>query len=144
MATALIRLGKLTGRQDWLDAAGGTLQSALPVMRAAPEAVAQMLVAADLWLGPTWEIAIAGDLSAPATQRVLTALRQAFIPRRVIACRGATPGAPRSSALDPLFAGKAAAADEPTAYVCEGFACQAPVRGVDNILALWQSLANNR
>ncbi len=106
MATALIRLGKLTGRQDWLDAARGTLQSALPVMRTAPEAVAQMLVAADLWLGPTWEIVIAGDLSAPATQRVLTALRQTFIPRRVIACRGTTPGTPRSLCARPAVCGQ--------------------------------------
>ena len=66
-----------------------------------------MLVAADLWLGPTWEIVVAGEPSqVAATRRVLAALHQAFIPRRVIACRGHASGTARSAALDPLFAGK--------------------------------------
>lgn len=144
MAGALIRLGKLTGRPDWLEAAHGTLRFALPVMRTAPEAVAQMLVAVDLWLGPTWEIVIAGAPSEAATQRVLGGLHQTLIPRRVVACRGTTRSASHSPALDPLFAGKlagAAAAAGPTVFVCEGFACQAPVCGADAILALWQTLA---
>ena len=51
--------------------------------------LSQMLVAADLWLGPTWEIVIAGDPAHPATQQVLAALHQTYIlPRRVVACRG--------------------------------------------------------
>ncbi|MHB8971894.1 MAG: thioredoxin domain-containing protein [Pirellulaceae bacterium] len=140
MATALVRLGKLTGRHDLLAAARHTLRSALPVLSTAPEAVAQMLLAVDLWLGPTWEIVIAGDIQQPATQQVIQGLRRTFLPRRVVACRSASAGTPHSAALEPLFAGKRLQTQKPLAYICESFACQAPVEGLANILATWEKL----
>lgn len=140
LATALIRLAKLAGRPEWLTAAQGTIEAASGIMRVAPEAVAQTLLAIDLWVGPTWEIAITGAGTDAATRQALTGLRQSLIPRRVVAWRGPDADTPRSPALDPLFAGKAVDAHEPTVYVCQGFACEAPVQGIDNILALWKSL----
>ena len=113
-------------------------------MRTAPEAVAQMLVAADLWLGPTWEIVVAGEPSKAATQRVLAALYQSF---------DSAPGPGLSRPTDrsativgarPALCRQGRNEAEPTAYICEGFACQAPEHGVDNILARWQSLADPR
>ncbi|MHB8861285.1 MAG: thioredoxin domain-containing protein [Pirellulaceae bacterium] len=146
MATALVRLGKLTGRQDLLEAAHRTLKSALPIMRTAPEAVAQMLVAADLWLGPTWEIVLTGDARQPATQQVIQALRRTFLPRRVVACRSDAredpEKTPHSAALEPLFVGKQFHDQQPLAYVCEGFACRAPVAGTEQILATWEALSS--
>ncbi len=142
MATALVRLGKLTGRHDLLEAAHETLRSAGPVLSTAPEAVAQMLLAADLWLGPTWEIVLTGDTRQPATQQAIQALRRTFLPRRVVACRSARADTPRSAALEPLFAGKRLETAEPLAYLCEGFACQAPVEGLAHILATWRTLGD--
>ncbi len=140
MAVALIRLAKLTLRPAWADVALGTIESASQAMQAAPEAVSQMLVAADLWRGPTWEVVVAGDRADPAVQRILSAFHQTMIPRRTIACRGADPEGPRSTALDPLFADKTTSPGPPAVYLCEGSTCQAPVQGVENILALWRSL----
>jgi uncharacterized protein len=57
-AYALLRLGKLTGRQDFLEAAEETLQRGLQLMRDRSPAVGQLLLAADFWLGPTYELAI--------------------------------------------------------------------------------------
>ncbi len=140
-ATAFIRLGKLTGRGDLLQAAVNTLQAAESLMQQVPEAVSQLLVAADLLWGPTWEIALIAPAQDEATGRILESLRTAFIPRRVVAFRLAGDSSQRASQLAPLFAGKSARQGQPTAYVCEGFACQEPLVGEPQILACWQELA---
>lgn len=143
MATALVRLGKLTGRHDLHDTARTTIESASRVLQMAPEAASQLLVAIDLWQGPTWEIALTGRADDPATQESLTALYRAFIPRYVVAFRDEASGQPCSAALDPLFEGRPASI-QPTAYVCQDFACQTPVQGAPEIQALWRELAGRR
>ena len=91
--------------------------------------MSQMLVAADLILGPTWEIVALGSPDKDATREILESLWATFIPRRVVACRTADDSTYRSALLDPLFAGKSPRNAQPTVYVCEGFACQEPVVG---------------
>src|SRR6202008_3035191 len=59
-ATALARLGKLTGRNEYLDAARGTLEMMSAVLEKSPTAAGQALVALDLLLGPTPEVVIVG------------------------------------------------------------------------------------
>jgi len=155
-ATALVRLGKLAGRTDYLDAAVGAMQSALGLMQRYPSAAGQMLLAVDFFVGPTYEIAIVGGVFDVSTMEVLHALRQRYIPNKLLALRteptrpAATEAAVdneaqrgvRSAAIDGLFAGKEALKPSPTVYVCENFACQAPVNGLENALAVWDRLAS--
>ncbi len=68
-ATALVRLGKLTGRNDYLEGATGAMRSAVGLMQKYPAAAGQMLLAVDLHVGPTYEIAILGDPKEQATRR---------------------------------------------------------------------------
>src|SRR5262249_41310146 len=49
-AWSLLRLGKLTGRADYLEAAEGTLRLAAGLMRQSPLACGQMLIALDMYL----------------------------------------------------------------------------------------------
>ncbi len=72
--------------------------------------------------------------------RILQSLRSTFLPRRVVAFRGMNGHPHRSSQLDPLFAGKQADSNQPTAYICQDFTCQAPVVGEESIVAGWQQL----
>lgn len=158
-ATALTRLGKLTGRGDWLDAARRAVESTAGLMNQVPEATAQTLIALDLLVGPTWELALVADPNAADTREILSALRRTYIPRSVVACRAAggnlsegyphglqghtdPPGARgHGGPLDALFAGKTSLDAEPALYVCEDFSCRAPVRGKPAILAAWKKLA---
>jgi uncharacterized protein YyaL (SSP411 family) len=138
-ATGLLRLGKLTGRGDYLDAAVETLRAAAPLIEQAPTAAGQTLLALDMHLGPAPEIVLLGDPARDDTAAALAALRRRFLPSKVVALRA--PGeAPRSAALDPLFAGKAPEGAEPTVFVCENFACQTPVSGKEAALAQWEKL----
>jgi uncharacterized protein YyaL (SSP411 family) len=126
-ATVLLRLAKLAGRGDYLDAAVRTLQAAAGLMERFPSAAGQMLGALDFHLGPTPEIVIASPKTDDA-QAVTSALQRRYIPNKVVAVRSAGKSTNRSPALEPLFAGKHAAG-EPTLYLCKDFACQAPVIG---------------
>jgi len=132
-ATVLVRLGKLTGRAEYLTAAERTFQAATSLLDRAPTAAGQMLLALDMYLGPTPEIVLLGNPTNRDTALALGQLRRTFIPNKVVALRPetATPAVKLSSALDSLFAGKSAGDPEPTLFVCQDFTCQAPVDGVE-------------
>jgi uncharacterized protein YyaL (SSP411 family) len=153
-ATALVRLGKLTGRTDYLDSAAGSLRAAVGLMQRYPTAAGQMLIALDWHLGPAYEIAILGGAFDVSTMDAIANLRQRYVPNKLLAFRSeptrpaATENAANneaqrgihSPALDPLFAGKKTLEPTPTVYVCENFACQAPVTGVEGAVATWDRL----
>ncbi|MCA9206192.1 MAG: hypothetical protein KDA59_24235, partial [Planctomycetales bacterium] len=140
-ATALVRLGKLTGRQEFLEAAERTLKFGQGLMERSPAAAGQMLIAADMWLGPFFEIAILGDPAEAATRDALSGLRRSFLPNAVWAVRDSVGSAGSTAHLGALFAGKTATEREsPTVYVCENFACQAPVTG-EAIAEKWRALS---
>jgi uncharacterized protein YyaL (SSP411 family) len=124
-------------------------------MQRYPSAAGQMLVALDWYLGPTYEIAILGGAFDLDTMDAIKNLRERYIPNRLVAFRSeptrpaATEAARgneaergiRSAALDPLFAGKKTLESAPTVYICENFACQAPLNGVGDATAAWDRLS---
>ena len=143
-ATALLRLGALTGRADLIQIAGETLQAASSVMREAPSAAGQMLIALDLYLGPGREAVLLGDASSPDAQTVLAHLRRQFLPRTVVACRLSTSDAPRSHALESMFTDKDASDEQVALFVCENFACQTPVSGPAAAIAAIDEFATSK
>jgi uncharacterized protein YyaL (SSP411 family) len=135
-ATALLRLARLTGRADLEERALATLRLFSELLAASPQAAGQMLLALDFHLGPVKEFAVVGDPAVAETREALRLIHRGFRPGRVIAVKG--PGmAMEVETLIPLLADKPAAA-EVTTYICEHFACQAPLVGVE---ALKQALA---
>ncbi|MFO0896424.1 MAG: thioredoxin domain-containing protein [Pirellulales bacterium] len=146
-ATALVRLAKLTGRDDLREAAEQTLQASAGVIDRSATAAGQALLALDLLVGPTHEIVVLGEAASGPTLEALTSLAKRYLPRKLVACRESDEnavserrGSPPPSPLDPLFAGKSPLGDEPTVFICENFACQAPVAGLASALAKWQQL----
>ncbi|MCO6454422.1 MAG: thioredoxin domain-containing protein [Pirellulaceae bacterium] len=160
LATALQRLGALAGRQDLTAAARATLELATGLMEKHPQAAGQLLIAADMALGPLLEIAVVGDPGQAATREVLRDLHRRYLPNRVLACRPPTasagaqatqpapsveaataPAAGANRLLDPLFAGKPAGPVEPAVYICRDFQCDAPVYGPAAARARWEELS---
>ncbi len=142
-ALVLARLGKLTGRSAYRAAAETTLRATAALMQQAPRATGQMLLALDLVLGPTPEIVILGDPQRADTAAALADLRHRFVPNKIVACRRADPVASGSPALSPLFAGKELHGPEPAVFICEQFACQAPLFGKEAAIAAWARLARD-
>jgi uncharacterized protein YyaL (SSP411 family) len=122
--TALLRLAQLTGRRDLYDRALATLNLFRGLMEASSVAAGQMLLALDFHLGPVHEIAIVGDLAGPAVRDVVRAVHGRFRPWHVLA---AGSGAAAEVAV-PLLSDKPAQGTV-TTYVCQDFACQAPLVG---------------
>ena len=130
-ATALIKLGKITGRHQYLDAALGAMTVASELMQRAPTATGQMLIAVDLQIGPTYEMVLAGDLAKDDSRTALKDLRKRFLPNKVLVL--AEGKEKPAEALAELLLGKSMLGGAPTLFVCEGFTCQAPAQGLEEI-----------
>jgi uncharacterized protein len=144
-ATALLRLGKLTGRNDYTAAAVGTLKAATGLMERFPSAAGQMLAALDFHLGPTPEIVVLGSGAAASdfdTAGALADLRHRFIPNKVVTARISPTPSNASAALAPLFAGKTPQQPSPTVFICEKFTCQAPLTGRPAAIEAWERLSH--
>jgi len=135
--TALLRLARLTGRDDLRDKAVQTLQLFRGLMESSPLAAGQMLVGLDFHLGPVEEIVIVGDPRVGDTRQVLAALHGTFRPHHVLATRfvGQQPGWDTSvEATLPLLRDKTALGPV-TTYVCCNGTCQAPLVGAEAAVA---------
>jgi uncharacterized protein YyaL (SSP411 family) len=133
---ALLRLGRLCGREDCLAAADEALASAGPLLEQMPHGLGQMLLALDMRLGPSPEIVILGAQDDAADRALLGDLFKRFIPNQVFAYRPAHGGtAVQSPHLAGLFEGKQALEPGPTAFICENQTCAAPISGREALLA---------
>jgi uncharacterized protein YyaL (SSP411 family) len=115
LAYVLLRLSRLWGDQELERQAVGVFRFVAPLLPRAPSAFGHALNALDLHFSPPREIAIVG----PPDSEVARAALAPFDPNAVVAFG--------PSDQVPLLAGKELFDGRPTVYVCEAFACQAPV-----------------
>jgi uncharacterized protein YyaL (SSP411 family) len=123
-ATALARLGALTGREDLTGLARETLASVRTLMERAPAAAGQSLIALDFLLRPSKEVAVIAGVDPVEYGRAMAGVYKNFLPQRVVAPK---PAGIDSADLSPLLADRPARDGRTTIYVCERFACKAPV-----------------
>ncbi|AOS43869.1 hypothetical protein Verru16b_00927 [Lacunisphaera limnophila] len=92
-----------------------------------PQALPQMLGAIELALADPRTVVLAGDPHSPEFQAMTAVLHEALGPRRAILALDGAAGQAWLAARRPYLAGMNRQAGRVTAYVCERFACQAPV-----------------
>jgi uncharacterized protein YyaL (SSP411 family) len=125
-ALGLLRLEALTGERAYGEWAEGVLRLFAKAAPRQPDAFAHLLRALDFRLAPATEVALVGDdLAALAA-----VVRDGYRPHLVLA------GGPPGSEAPPLLAGRTAVDGRPAAYVCERFACKAPVTNPQQLDAL--------
>lgn len=123
-ATALVRLGALTGREDLTRAGRSALESVQLLLESQPAAGGQSLIALDFLLGSTRELAVISGADAGEFRAVLEAISTPFLPHKVVAPASADQA--RSLAgTTPLLADRPAIEGRTTTYICEHFACRA-------------------
>jgi len=115
LAYVLIRLARIWGDGDLERLGAGVLRLVRDMLPRAPSAFGWALCALDLYLSPPREIAVVGG----ADSEVARAALRGFDPNAVVAF------GPSNEV--PLLAGKGLVDGKPAVYVCERFACQAPV-----------------
>ncbi len=122
MATVLLRLARLRGDERMEQEAAAVLRLAEPYLERAAPALGQVLCALEMHLSPPQEIAIVGPDDHPETPLLVAAARSGFHPNAVYAF-----GDGRSPDDLPLLEGKSLVDGLPAVYICERFACRAPL-----------------
>jgi uncharacterized protein YyaL (SSP411 family) len=128
-ALALLRLAELTGRSELREKAEATIRLFGDIMTRMPGAAGQMLMALDYSIGQVQEFAIVGEMENEDTRAVLRTIRGRFLPNKVTAWKSPTAIPDRNAELLPLLKDKSAKGAV-TTYICQNFACQAPLVGV--------------
>ena len=115
VAYVSLRLARLWGDSELERHAVGVFRLVAPLLPQAPSAFGHTLNALDLHLSPPREIAVVG----PPDSKVARAALAAFDPNAVVAF------GPSDDV--PLLLGKELVDGQPAVYICENFACRAPV-----------------
>ena len=123
LASVLLRLARLYGDDELDRRAVGVFRLVHGAVTRAPSAFGHALTALELHFSPPRELAIVGPVNAPVARAALAP----FQPNTVVAVG--------PSDEVPLLAGKTLVDDQPAVYVCERFACQAPVTSAAELRA---------
>jgi len=122
-ALGLLRLSALTGESSYRRKAEEVLRLLAPATARQPAAFGHLLQALALYHSPSPELAIVwpeGEGPGSASE-LIAAARREFRPNLV------TAAGPEGSTSPPLLRERTLVDGSPAAYVCEGFACKAPV-----------------
>jgi uncharacterized protein YyaL (SSP411 family) len=123
------RLALLTDDARYRQAAEGILNPLGLLASEHPTSFGRLLCALDFVIGRPREIAIVGPADSDETRALRRAVFGRFLPNRVVA--GTSDG---SDAIDiPLLQDRPLRDGRPTAYVCEGYVCQAPATSPEEL-----------
>jgi uncharacterized protein len=122
LAYVLLRLARIDGDAGLERRAAGVLRLVRDTLTRAPTSFGHALCALDLYLSPPRELAIVGPREEEATRELTRAALGEWQPNTVVA-RSDGEGEEQVA----LLAGKGLVEGRPAVYVCESFACQAPV-----------------
>ncbi|HWJ03586.1 MAG TPA: thioredoxin domain-containing protein [Verrucomicrobiae bacterium] len=121
-ALNFLRLARITGQTDLEEMTGQIFHAFAGTIGNYPAGYTFMLNALWFALAPGKEIVIAGDHAQEQTKQMLEVVRARFLPEAVVMFHS-----PGLTELIPSLAEQKSLAGQSTAYVCENFACQAPV-----------------
>ena len=130
----LVRLARLLGDSLLEDAAAETAQAFSGVLQVAPQRFTMMLAAIDHLIGPSYEVVIAGDTNSEDTDRMLRALRGAYLPNLSLILRGDEAMSSQVSELAPYTRFYNRVNGQATAHVCVQKVCKLPTNDPQTML----------
>ena len=136
-AYALVRLGKLLQREEYTAAAARILKGLGERLEKMPVAHCYALMALEWLVLPVREVVIAG--TKEGASEMLATLKARFEPRTVVALHEPEAAGDAIRKLIPFVAEQTQIDDKPTGYVCENYACQAPVTTIDDFVTALNS-----
>ncbi len=124
-AEVLLRLAAFTGEEDYRQRADDYLRPLADIMVQHPQAFGHALGALDFVISPVKELAISGNPQRVDTRALLEVINTRYMPNSVLAC--AAPDNAEAIQAIPLLTDRPVKDSKATAYVCQNFACLAPV-----------------
>jgi uncharacterized protein len=130
----LMRLSRLVTEEKWMQAADRQLKAFATSVAHSPTSHSFFLLALLFAIGPSQEIVIVGDPNDVSTKEMIWVVHQAFTPVAVIALQPLVDASPSMKYWIPDAAGvPTAKKEQATVYLCENFACQAPITDVEEL-----------
>ena len=134
MLMNLLRLARMTGRQDVEDAAGRLTDAFAGQIGARPAMHAEFLCGLDYALGPAAEVVVAGRAGVARTRALLGALRKTYLPNAVVLFKPAGADSARIEKLAPFTKEIKEIDGGAAAYVCVGGRCLRPVTTAEELI----------
>lgn len=125
-ALNLLRLHEFTTQDRYRVRAEKTLQAFGEMLKRAPTALSELLLAADYHLDTPKEIVIVAPKSRAEAEPFLAQLRTTFLPNRILTVVAEGEDLAAQAQLVPLVESKIAQGGKVTAYVCERRVCALP------------------
>ena len=135
-AMNLLRLGRITADPELERKSEHIGRAFAGSVRQFPSAYTQLMMAVEFGLGQSREVVIAGRSDAEDTHRLLTQLRQAFLPHTVILFRPTEDDRPAIGDIAPYTATYACVDGKAAAYVCRNHNCELPTTDPHRMLEI--------
>jgi uncharacterized protein len=104
-----------------------------------PRAFAKSLALVDLLTEGPVELALIGRKDDPAFSAILQAMREVYLPNRIIAMTNTVDG----SSAHPLLTGKALVSGRAALYLCRNFSCQQPLTDPATVVEALQAVSKS-
>ncbi len=121
----LLQLAAFTGEETYRSYADDYLRPIADIMVQHPQAFGHILGALDFAISQSKEIALIGDPEQSDTRALLEVVNTRYLPNSILACASFEDTVSIHSI--PLLEDRPMKDHKATAYVCQNFACQAPV-----------------
>ena len=131
-AENLLRIGALADDEDMPRCARDIFLAFGTQLEESPLAHTQMLSAVDLYLNSLMQIVIVGD-DIEETKEFVDEINRHFLPDKVIAFAGNRAFGEVDPGLVPMTRGRVAIQGKPTVYICENYACRAPITELEDL-----------
>ena len=135
-ALNFLRLNRMTGDMDLAEKHEQLVGAFAEQVTHYPMAHTQFLTAVDFMVGPSREIVIAGNPELDATLAMTKTIQEKFLPNKVVLFQpDEGPDADKCIALAPFLADIHSQKPKTTVYICEQYACKAPVTTLEDLEA---------
>ncbi len=140
MVHNLIRLHRLTDRPEFWERAQEILTRLQNLLLENPRALSHLAAAQEAFLAPPLAITLTGEPDHPVIRGMLAEIYHRFLPHRRLVLK--TPAnAAELATLIPAVRDYEQIAGQPTAFVCPGTTCLAPVQSAPALAELLDQLA---
>jgi uncharacterized protein len=107
-----------------------------------PTGYTHLLQGLDFALGPAYEVVLAGTLGQQDMQDMARALRNIYVPNKVVLFVPRPDDAGAITRLAPFTSPYGVLQDKATAYVCRGGQCELPTTDIGRMIALLATSAD--
>ncbi len=139
-ACNLIRLGRATGRAEWVALARDIFRSFRPMLEKQPVALPAMITALDFSTSAAAQVVLAGNVEDPASHELRRQITARYLPHLSILYADGGEGQAFLSAGIPALGGMSTIDGKPAAYVCRDFVCALPTGDPAHLSALLDAL----